>query len=339
MRVRLVVPADVDQPTGGNVYDLALAEALQQGGDRVDVVRCLPADLADALSGARGVAVLVDGLLALDQPRVVAAAGVGLLVHTPEPVPDAGRVGPGGGPAGEKAWHRVLESASPVVVTSRWSAGVLARRHGLPDVVVAPPGATPAALVSGSEPALLVQLAAVLPHKDQLGVVAALARLADLRWRARLAGSLDRDPGYADAVRAAVRDAGLEDRVEMPGVVSRTTAWAGADLALLPSRVESFGMVVTEALARGVPAVVSEGGPEEALGLTPQGEPPGAVVRPGDPDGLARVLRRWLTDAPYRDLLRARALTRRETLEGWDITALRVRQALLGAGGGSATSG
>ena len=73
----------------------------------------------------------------------------------------------------------------------------------------------------------------------------------DLSWRARLVGPDDRDPAYAAAVRDAVRTAGLEDRVEIPGAMTREAAWAGADLALLPSRVETFGMVVTEALARG----------------------------------------------------------------------------------------
>ena len=113
--------------------------------------------------------------------------------------------------------------------------------------------------------------------------------------------------------------------------MTREEAWAGADLALLPSRVETFGMVVTEALARGVPAVVSEGGAEEALGFTADGKRPGVVVTAGDPGDLGLALRRWLTDSAYRGELRTTALTRGATLDGWETTAQRIRRALAGA--------
>jgi glycosyltransferase involved in cell wall biosynthesis len=176
---------------------------------------------------------------------------------------------------------------------------------------------------------LIVQIAALLPHKDQLGVVEALGRVAELDWQARLVGALDRDPGYATAVESAVRDAGLADRVSLPGELARPDAWSGADLSLLPSTVESYGMVVTEALARGVPAIVSEGGPAEALGRTAAGETPGAVVAAGDPDALAHPLRVWLTCPKVRVRWRTAALERRSTLDGWQTTARLLRAALV----------
>ena len=87
-------------------------------------------------------------------------------------------------------------------------------------------------------------------------------------------------------------------------------------------------MVVTEALARGVPAVVSDGGAAEALGFTADGKRPGVVVTPGDPVALGLALRQWLTDAAHRGELRTAALTRRATLDGWEKTAQRIRRAL-----------
>jgi glycosyltransferase involved in cell wall biosynthesis len=152
--------------------------------------------------------------------------------------------------------------------------------------------------------------------------------VADLPWQARLAGSLDRDPAYADEVRSAVRTAVLAPRIALPGVLPRAEVWMGADLALLPSRVEAYGLVVTEALARGVPAVVSAGGAAEALGTGPDGKSPGVVVAPADVGELTDALRRWLSDPAYRDELRARALSRRESLAGWDVTARAVAAAL-----------
>jgi glycosyltransferase involved in cell wall biosynthesis len=327
LRLRLVVPADVDTPTGGNAYDLALAAALRARGDEVALVRCRAPDLAATLRERWDGPTLVDGLLACPQPDAVAAAGVGALVHMPLaleyglPRDRAARL--------DQLEGEALRAARWVVTTSHWCARHVTRHHGVDRVVAAPPGVEPAPVSAGSDPPLLVHLAALLPNKDQLGVVAALARLSDLPWQARLAGPTDRDPVYALRVRHAVRDAGLSDRVGVTGAMSREAAWAGADLALLPSRVESFGMVVTEALARGVPAVVAEGGAVEALGSTPTGEVPGAVVPPGDPSALASVLRRWLTEKAYRDAIRRAALARRSTLVQWDVTAELVRSALV----------
>jgi glycosyltransferase involved in cell wall biosynthesis len=326
VRLRLVVPSDVDEPTGGNTYDLALADALRRDGDEVDLRRCTPRDLESVLRQPWEGPTLVDGLLATPRPDAVAGAGVDLLVH----MPLALQTGLPRDRAAEldRREHRSLHAAECVVTTSQWTARYLREHHGVDEVAVAPPGVDPAPIVSGSDPPLLVQLAALLPHKDQLSVVAALAQVADLPWRARLAGPTDRDRPYAAAVRDAVRAADLQDRVEIPGTVKRDAAWAGADLAMLPSLVESFGLVVIEALARGVPAVVGAGGPEEALGLTETGQRPGMVVPAGDPDALADALRRWLTDERSRDAIRNAALARRVTLDPWDVTARRVREAL-----------
>jgi glycosyltransferase involved in cell wall biosynthesis len=326
LRLRLVVPADVHAPTGGNAYDLALAEALRACGDEVSLQRCAPGELAALLSRPWQGQTLVDGLLALPDPRAVEATRPAVLVHMPLALETslsrerADQV--------DRLEHDALHAASTVVATSHWSARYLEQHHGLTGVAVARPGSDPAPVGEGSDPPLLVQVAALVPHKDQLAVVAALARLADLRWRARLVGPVDRDPAYSSRVREAVRAAGLGDRVQITGPLPRDAAWAGADLALLPSLVESFGMVVTEALARGVPAVVSESGAAEALGFTATGDRPGAVVAAGDVDALAAALRRWLTDPGQRDAFRSAALDRRATLDRWEGTARRIRQAL-----------
>jgi len=321
-----VVPADVDTPTGGNVYDLALADALRSGGDEVEVVRCEAPKLVDALLRPWNGPTLVDGLLACPQPQALANAPVAVLVH----MPLALETGLSRARAAEldRLERHALHAAAGVVATSDWTARYLESHHSLADVVVARPGVEAAPVGKGSDPPLFVHLASLLPHKDQLGVVAALTRLRDLPWRARLAGPADRDPVYAAAVRDAVGAAGLGDRIAIPGTMSREAAWAGADLALLPSRVESFGMVVTEALARGIPAVVSEGGAAEALGVCVNGERPGAVVPAGDTAALEAALRRWLTDAAHRAALRRAALSRRATLEPWEVTGHHVRDAL-----------
>ncbi|MEV4279043.1 glycosyltransferase family 4 protein [Actinoplanes xinjiangensis] len=108
-------------------------------------------------------------------------------------------------------------------------------------------------------------------------------------------------------------------------------AYASADLFVLPSRAETYGMVVTEALARGLPVVAADvGGVPEALGAAPGGGLPGRLIPPDDRDALAAALRDWLTDGAVREQWRAHARARRATLTGWDETARRLAQVLTG---------
>ncbi|MDP9241055.1 MAG: glycosyltransferase, partial [Actinomycetota bacterium] len=95
------------------------------------------------------------------------------------------------------------------------------------------------------------------------------------------------------------------------------------------SRAETYGMVVTEGLARGLPAVATAvGGVPEALGPAVDGSPPGLLVRPGDPVAFAGALRCWLGDTELRQRLRHAAEERRRTLSGWSATSGRISRVL-----------
>src|SRR4029079_17534228 len=88
-----------------------------------------------------------------------------------------------------------------------------------------------------------------------------LALAADLSWRCTCVGSLDRDPECAGDVRRRAQDRGLGDRVRFAGPrtgAELDRAYAGADLLVLASHAETYGMVVTEALARGVLVLAAE---------------------------------------------------------------------------------
>ena len=101
---------------------------------------------------------------------------------------------------------------------------------------------------------------------------------------------------------------------------------------MLASHAETYGMVVTEALARGLPVLATDvGGVTEALGH-PR---PGFLVPPGDPAALGAALRRWLGDPALRARLRRAARERRATLRPWADTASAVAGVLAGV----ATSG
>src|SRR5207247_184120 len=73
----------------------------------------------------------------------------------------------------------------------------------------------PAARQAG--PARVLAVASVTPRKGHLVLIAALARLGELDWRLRCVGSLTRDPAAVTALRQAIAQHGLADRVTLVG--------------------------------------------------------------------------------------------------------------------------
>lgn len=132
---------------------------------------------------------------------------------------------------------------------------------------------------------------------------------------------------------------GLRDRVRLPGVTERPGTWVeDADVFVLSSRYEGWGIVLLEAMAAGLPSVAfdCEWGPREMV----EDGVDGLLVPPGDAAALARALAVVLGDAGLRERLgaAARASARRFTPERvvscWDEL---VREAL-GARAGAAAS-
>jgi len=327
--VHAVLPAGVDdprRPSGGNVYDRRICAGLSElGWDVVEhhvdgtwpepdtndlelldkVISTVPDDAV----------VLVDGLVASAAPSVlVAAAGrirMAVLVHMPLEAP------------GERA---VLSAARAIVTTSGWARTRLRALYGLaPEVLcVAEPGIDPAAPAVGTrDGGELLCVSPVSPHKGSDVLIAALDAVRELPWRCRVVGSLDRDAAFADDIRRRVDAHGLTGRVTFCGAVTATelaAAYATSDLLVHPSRGETYGMVITEALARALPVVATNvGGVPEALGQTSAGVP-GLLVEADAPDDLAAAIRAWLTDSALRDRLRRAAAERRHTLPSWQST-------------------
>jgi glycosyltransferase involved in cell wall biosynthesis len=340
VRRRLVVVtpeglADPRRPSGGNTYDLRLCRELAAAGWAIDLRQVggewPRADaesrhhLAVVLAAVPDRAVvLVDGLVALAAPEVLVPMGCRLrtvvLVHLPLGRPSDGAV---------------LGSATGVVTTSDWTRRLLLARHGLDPlrVHVATPGVDPAPTAPGSpDGGSLLSVGAVVRAKGHDLVVSALAGVADLPWRWVCVGALDREPSHVARLRQELAASGLADRVELRGPLAGdglAAAYAGADLLVHPSRAETYGMVVTEALARGLPVLASDvGGVREALGNPAGGLRPGLLTPVDDPGRLAAGLRCWLTDPGRRRRLREAAGQRRATLAGWADTGDRVARVL-----------
>jgi glycosyltransferase involved in cell wall biosynthesis len=200
-------------------------------------------------------------------------------------------------------------------------------------VQVVRPGVDAACLGTGTPAGgQLLCVAAVTPVKGHDLLVTALAQVADLAWDCTCVGALDLDPGFVDRVRGLAEAGVIGDRVHFTGPLTGADldrAYAGADLLVLASRAESFGMVATEALARGLPVVApSVGGLPEALGRARDGTVPGLLVALEDARALGAALRGWLTDDALRDRLRAAARDRRSSLPTWADTGRALSRAL-----------
>ena len=336
--VHFIVPEGIDDPTrasGGNTYDRRVGQGLAALGWSVHehaVPGTWPrpgaagrAALARAVRHIPdGAVVLLDGLIASAAPEALVPHADRLrqvvLVHMPlghrPPVDEADVL---------RAREReVLAAAAAVVTTSAWTAARLEELYALPAdrVSVAEPGVDAAGLAPGTAAGdALLCVAAVTPDKGHDVLLDGLASAADLPWRCSCVGSLDRDPVFAGEVRRRA-----PDRVRFTGPrtgAELDRAYADADLLVLPSRAETYGMVVTEALARGVPVIATDvGGVSEALGHG------GLLVPSEDPAALGGALRRWLCEPELREGLRRAAQERRASLRGWEETTADVARVL-----------
>ncbi len=333
--LHFAIPGDLQALTGGYAWDRRIIAELQALGLRVQVLPLsprFPEPDAEALEEARrriaslpdGAVLLADGLAwgVLDTLAEKHAARLRIIALCHHPLALESGLTPERAAALRRSETRVLQAAAAVVVTSPATAATLVQEFGVAHerITVALPGTDPVppAPCTGAPPVLL-SLATLTPRKAHDVLIAALARVHDLPWHARFVGGTHFDPAWVDFLRAQVNSLGLAERIAFVGsTATPAQEYRQADLFVLPSRYEGYGMVFAEALAHGLPVIAARAG--AVPDVVPQDA--GLLVPVDDVDALAAALRHVLSEPTTRAALRAGALRAAASLPRWQDSAL-----------------
>jgi glycosyltransferase involved in cell wall biosynthesis len=342
--VTFAVPGDLATPTGGYTYDRRMIAELQNLGWTVQVV-----DLGDGFprpsTETRATALARLAVVAKGQPIVIDGLAFGVLpegaaqlrlrhpliaiVHHPLALETGLSLAEAA--AMHASEQAALNAAARIVASSATTARGLVADYGVPAdrIAIVPPGTDRAAAArpSGDGIVRLLAIGSIVPRKGYDVLIAALARLADLPWHLMIAGDRSRDPSTATRLDADIQRCGLGDRVTVLGAVSGeciAELYAAADLFVLASRFEGYGMVYTEAIMRGLPVVGT------TAGAIPETVPAGAamLVAPDDVPALALVLRRLLENPDERRRLAAGARAVADRFPSWQDSAKLFSRAL-----------
>jgi len=341
--VHFLIPGNLETRTGGYLYDRRIMAGLTALGWRVELHRLdasFPLPTAEALAATDAVLAalpertlaVIDGLALGALPEVAATHGERLrlvgLVHHPLALETG--LDPAVSQQLYASEREALRHVRGIIVTSPSTVEALANYDVKPErCVVVAPGTDPAPLAegTGSREWALLCVASLTPRKGHAVLFRALARLESPAWRLRCAGGANLDPPTAAGLRTLVADLGLAYRVEFLGELAEAALaveYRRADLFVLPSYYEGYGMALAEALARGLPIVSTTAG---AIPDTVPAEA-GLLVPPGDEAALAEALRRVMSEAELRGRLAAGARAARHTLPDWPATCARFAAAL-----------
>jgi glycosyltransferase involved in cell wall biosynthesis len=336
LRIAWVIYGELEQVSGGYIYDRLVVEQLRELGDTVTVISLVPGatDLPELRAKDFDV-VLADELcfrelLPLFQ-RTAGELRRVLLIHhllaweTAKGPERAALL------ALEKA---VIDAADACVATSHVTADRLYTEQLARRVQVAEPGADrlPRPDSGGQEPSgallRLLFIGNILRRKRVLELCEAFGRLPVAHVELVLVGA-ELEPDYAVEVRDAVARSEARERVHFRGALQAMAVaeeLALADALVLPSALEGYGMVLSEALWAAVPVIAARVGAAEKLASVTEAA---LLYEPDDPAGLGATLGAFVGDAALRAKLRRAAWNAAELLPRWRDTALSLRATLL----------
>jgi glycosyltransferase involved in cell wall biosynthesis len=335
--VTFAIPGDLSRPTGGYAYDrhvLRLLPALGVEALHVPLPASFPmptdADLATTsqllLAQDWGSPLLIDGLAYGAFPTGMAAGLAGRVIAlchhplaletglTPERAAELKRL--------ESA---ALGYAAAVIVTGHGTRDLLVADFGVDagKITVAEPGverSQRARETSFGQPLRLLAVGSLSPRKGYEVLIEALAPLEGLPWHLTIIGAGDDASPYAASLRALIGVHGLVGRITMLGAMSDAELdahYRSTDIFVMASHFEGYGMVLTEALARGLPIVTTLSGP----GAAALPDAAAQKVPPGDAGALGGELAYLIGDTAARQRRADAAWAAAARLPRWQDTA------------------
>ena len=339
--VHFAIPGDLASPTGGYGYDRAvMAQLPGQGWHVVHVPLPAGYPFPDAAARATtsaalaalpdGALVMVDGLAfgAMAAEAAAQAARLRLVALVHHPLADETGTSAADAAALTRSETAALGHAHAVICTSQTTADRLVTGFGVPPdrITVAVPGTARVARVvpRADGPVRLLSVGSISVRKGHDVLIAALAALADLDWRLRIVGYLA-NAALGRALAAQIAAAGLTGRITLAGPVADVGAeYRSADLFVLATRHEGYGMAFAEALAHGLPVVATAAGPVAVL-VPAQA---GALVPVDDVPALRAALHDLITRPEARAHASDAAWQAGQALPDWPDTTARIAQVL-----------
>jgi glycosyltransferase involved in cell wall biosynthesis len=340
--VAFAIPGNIDAATGGYAYARKMLQHLGQNGincHHLELPGSFPNPTPDDLTLTRRLLdqihpetpILFDGLalgalppgfLAGLEPPIVA------LVHHPLALETG---------LSDAREQQLIESerdallhARAVVATSPLTARTLAANYAVPEarLSIAEPGTAPAERAIGTGmPFMMLAVGSLIPRKGYPVLIEALHRLEPDDWELTLVGSPEHDPAEANRVREQVLASGMRGRITIAGRLpgpDLAQLYARTDLFVLPSLYEGYGMVLAEAMARGLPIICTTGG--AAAETVP--DDAAIKVAPNDAVQLSSAIARVMADEALSDRLSDASWAAGQTLPRWPDTAAKVADVL-----------
>ena len=217
------------------------------------------------------------------------------------------------------AERTLFAALARIIVTSNLTADRLVAEFAVPreKIAVVVPGtpAAPRSAGSGGPGCAILAIGVITARKGHDVLLRALARLPDLDWHLTIVGGA-RDAAHAAALHALAAERDVASRVSFAGELvddALEAQWQRADIFALATRFEGYGMAIAEALKRGVPVAITDGGAAAAL-VSPQ---TGVVAAVGDDVALSRALRRMIFDLALRTEMREAAWQAGQARPDW----------------------
>ncbi|UOD50789.1 glycosyltransferase family 4 protein [Orrella daihaiensis] len=236
-----------------------------------------------------------------------------------------------------RAEHEALSHAQSVIVTSQTTKQTLVERYEVVPTkitVVEPgidrpdqPARAPVEAANPELPVKLLSVGAIVPRKGFDVLIKALGQLQHLNWQLAIVGDEHRAPDHTHQIKELINQLSLQNRVTLLGALSTeqlAQQYQAADVFVLTSRYEGYGMAYTEALAWGLPVVGTDGGACAQTLATIAAK----VVPVDDIQAIKTTLELVISDRQTRAMMQMAACEHAMTLPTWEESGKRFAQAL-----------